>query len=211
MELTAKQQRFFRYMEQQVTENGCAPSLREAAEEFGISRNAVAQLIGQLEKKRVIKREGRYSRSVRILPRQTRQKRPQRGRIRELPVVGQITAGVPMYAQQEWDGSILVDGTLFSGNNLFCLRIRGKSMEECGILDGDLVICEPRQYAEDGEIVAVLIAGEEATVKRFFVGEDYVELRPENKAFSPVRYPFSEIMVQGKVVGVLRDQLRHDG
>jgi len=62
----------------------------------------------------------------------------------------------------------MVDGALFPGNNLFCLRIQGKSMQDAGILDGDLVVCEPRQYAESGEIVAVLIQGEEATVKRFF-------------------------------------------
>ncbi len=207
MELTEKQQRFFTYLQGKLAENGCAPSLREAAEDLGVSRNAVAQLIGQLERKKVIEREGRYSRSIRILPEMGT---GLKDRVRELPVVGQITAGLPMYAQQEWDGSVLVDGTIFTGNNLFCLRIRGNSMQDSGILNGDLVICEPRQYAENGEIVAVLIGEEEATVKRFFLGENYIELRPENKSFTPVRYPFSEIMVQGKVVGVIRDCLRYD-
>ena len=208
MELTEKQQSFFTYLQEKLAENGCAPSLREAADDLGVSRNAVAQLIGQLERKKVIEREGRYSRSIRILP-----ERPvsRRDRVRELPVVGQITAGLPMYAQQEWDGSVLVDGRIFSGNNLFCLRIRGNSMQDSGILNGDLVICEPRQYAESGEIVAVLIGEEEATVKRFFLGDNYIELRPENKTFEPVRYPFSEIMVQGKVVGVIRDCLSYEG
>jgi repressor LexA len=208
MDLTEKQQVFFEYLQKKLIENGCAPSLREAADDLGVSRNAVAQLIGQLERKKIIEREGRYSRSIRILPEPSV---GTRGRVRELPVVGQITAGLPMYAQQEWDGSVLVDGTIFSGNNLFCLRIRGTSMQDSGILNGDLVICEPRQYAENGEIVAVLIGEEEATVKRFFLGENYIELRPENKTFEPVRYPFSEVMVQGKVVGVIRDCLSYDG
>lgn len=207
MELTNKQQEFFTYLQGKLAENGCAPSLREAADDLGVSRNAVAQLIGQLERKKVIEREGRYSRSIRILPERSVSRRD---RVRELPVVGQITAGLPMYAQQEWGGSVLVDGTMFSGHNLFCLRIRGDSMQESGILNGDLVICEPRQYAENGEIVAVLIGEEEATVKRFFLGDNYIELRPENKTFEPVRYPFSEIMVQGKVVGVIRDCLTYD-
>jgi len=149
----------------------------------------------------VIEREGRYSRSIRIL---SPQRQKEKSRVRELPVVGRITAGLPMYAQQEWDGSVLVDGTLFMGSNLFCLRVQGDSMQDAGILNGDLVICEPRQYAENGEIVAVLIQGEEATVKRFFLGDGYIELRPENKKFQPVRYPFSDILVQGKVVGVIR-------
>ncbi|MDH3955210.1 MAG: repressor LexA, partial [Desulfobacteraceae bacterium] len=71
-------------------------------------------------------------------------------------------------------------------------------------LDGDLVICEPRQFAEDGEIVVALINQEEATVKRFFRRKRYIELRPENPAYKPVRYDFNEILVQGKVIGVQR-------
>ena len=77
-------------------------------------------------------------------------------------------------------------------------------MRNAGILDGDLVVCEPRQYAENGEIVAVLLHGEEATVKRFFLHGDHIELRPENEAYAVRRYPFGELLVQGKVVGVLR-------
>jgi len=206
MDLTKKQQQLFEYLQKHLRQDGRVPSLRQSAADLGVSHNAVAQLITQLERKKVIKREGRYSRSIRLLPQQFAKK----SRARELPVVGQITAGLPMYAQQEWDESVLVDGAIFSGNNLFCLRIRGSSMQDCGILDGDLVVCEPRQYAETGEIVAVLIGEEEATVKRFFPGTDYIELRPENINFEAIRYPFSEIMVQGKVVGVIRDCLRYE-
>jgi len=200
--VTKKQQQFFDYLQVHLEQEGRAPSLRQAAEDLGVSHNAVAQLINQLERKKLIEREGRYSRSIRILPQQSGTDASLR--VRELPVVGQITAGLPMYAQQEWDGSVMVDGTLFPGNNLFCLRIKGESMQDAGILDGDLVVCEPRQYAESGEIVAVLIQGEEATVKRFFLGIDYIELRPENKKFNATRYPFSDILVQGKVTGVIR-------
>ena len=209
MKLTDKQQYLFTYLQKKIGENGRSPSLREAAEDLGVSRNAVAQLIGQLERKQVIQREGRYSRSLRILPEQPPEPR-QRARVRELPVIGQITAGLPMYAQQEWNGSVLVDSTLFPGSNLFCLRIKGASMQDAGILNGDLVVCEPRQYAENGEIVAVLVREEEATVKRFFLGADYIELRPENKSFEPVRYSFSDILVQGKIIGVIRDHIADD-
>lgn len=202
MDLTKKQQQLFEYLQDHLEQEGRAPSLRQAAEDLGVSHNAVAQLIGQLERKGIIEREGRYSRSIRILPQQGAQK--EKGRVRELPIVGRITAGLPMYAQQEWDGSVVVDGALFPGTNLFCLRIQGESMQDAGILDGDLVVCEPRQYAENGEIVAVLIQGEEATVKRFFLGGDHIELRPENEKFNSIRYPFSDVLVQGKVVGVMR-------
>lgn len=200
MRLSQKQQRFFDYLRQHLEQYGRAPSLRRAAADLGVSHTAVAQVISQLEKKGIIARQGHYSRSIRILP------APGGGRGKRLPVVGRITAGLPMYAQQEYDGSVIVDATLFPGGNLFCLRIEGDSMRDAGILDGDLVICEPRQYAENGEIVAVLVHGEEATVKRFFLGRDYIELRPENKEFTAVRYSFADILVQGKVVGVIRSR-----
>lgn len=203
VELTERQKRFYDYLAEKIREDGRAPSLREAAVDMGVSHNAVAQLIGQLEKKGVLEREGHYSRSIRLLP-EREQLRSDVACGRELPIIGQVTAGLPMYAQQEWDGTVLVDSALFPGDNLFCLRIRGDSMRNAGILDGDLVICEPRQYAENGEIVAVLVHGEEATVKRFFLHPDHIEMRPENEAYPVMRYQFSELLVQGKVVGVIR-------
>ena len=202
MDLTEKQQDFFDYLARQLRENGRTPSLREAAADMGISHNAVAQLMRQLESKGVLEREGRYSRSVRLLP--DRVERDQGGVGRELPIIGEVTAGLPMYAQQEWEGTVVVDRALFPGDNLFCLRIKGDSMQDAGILDGDLAICEPRQYAENGEIVAVLIQGEEATVKRFFLHKDHIVLQPENEAYPTMRYSFGELLVQGKVVGVIR-------
>jgi len=202
MDLTQKQKQLFDYLRTAQQRDGQTPSLRQSAADMGVSHNAVAQLITQLEKKGVIAREGRYSRSIRILPEGCVGGAAAHGR--ELPVIGQITAGLPMYAQQEWESTVLVDARMFPGSNLFCLRIKGQSMKNSGILDGDLVVCEPRQFAENGEIVAVLIDGEEATVKRFYLGKNYVELRPENDQFQSIRYPFADIMVQGKVLGVIR-------
>ncbi|WP_240910103.1 transcriptional repressor LexA [Desulfopila sp. IMCC35008] len=203
--MTDKQRKLYDYLESKIRELGKTPSLRQAAADLGVSHNAVAQLIHQLEGKGLLAREGRYSRSVRLLSvGQQGRSHSITGRVREVPVIGQVTAGLPMYAQQEWDGTVIVDHSLFPGDNLFCLRISGDSMQGAGILDGDLVICEPRQYAENGEVVAVLLYGEEATVKRFFLHSDHIELRPENEAYSVMRYQFSELLVQGKVVGVIR-------
>lgn len=205
MELTGTQKRFFEYLTKKIARDGGAPSLREAAVDMGVSHTAVAQLVGQLEKKGVIEREGRYSRSIRLLSDPSRKK--QTGSGRELPIIGQVTAGLPMYAQQEWNGSVVVDAVLFPAANLFCLRIKGESMRNAGILDGDLVICEPRQYAENGEIVAVLIHEEEATVKRFFLRSDHIELHPENDDFPVMHYSFNELLVQGKVIGMIRERI----
>jgi repressor LexA len=98
----------------------------------------------------------------------------------------------------------VLDAAVFRGQNLFALRVKGDSMKDAGILNGDLAICEPRQYAQNGEIVVALINDEEATAKRFFLRKKYIELRPENAEYTPMRYGFSEVLIQGKVIGIQR-------
>ncbi|MBW2602854.1 MAG: transcriptional repressor LexA [Deltaproteobacteria bacterium] len=206
-ELTPKQQRFFNYLEREIVRTGKAPSLRQSAVEMGVSHAAISQLIKALEKKGILKRDGLYSRKIHLLNRI----RETAGimRWREVPIVGDIAAGLPLYAQQEWGGSVVIDSTLYRGPNLFALRIKGDSMRDAAILDGDLVICEPRQFAEDAEIVVALINQEEATVKRFFRRKRHIELRPENPYYKAVRYGFNEILIQGKVIGVQRSENRN--
>jgi len=201
-ELTPVQARFLDYFEATVRRTGRSPSLRQAARDLGISHAAVARTMKALEAKGVLRREGRYGRTVHLLNRARQTAGPQRWR--EVPVVGRVRAGLPLYAQQEWEGSLVLDGDLYRGSNLFALRVRGDSMAGAGILEGDLAVCEPRQYAENGEIVVALIGGEEATVKRFFLRSDHIELRPENPGYPAMRYGFGEVLVQGKVIGILR-------
>ena len=201
-ELTPKQQQLLNYLERKIAGTGKTPSLRQSAAEMGVSHAAISQLITALEKKGILKRTGRYSRTIHLLNR--RQETADIMRWREVPIVGNIAAGLPLYAQQEWDGSIVIDSTLYRGSNLFALQVKGDSMKDAAILDGDLVICKPRQFAENGEIVVALINHEEATVKRFFRGKKYIELRPENPDYKAIRYDFNEILIQGKVIGVQR-------
>ena len=207
--LTQTQQRMLDYLKQQVKENGIAPSLRTAAAELDISHAAVAQTLKSLEDKAYIRREGRYSRTLHILEDTGDIDAVQRQK--QVPIIGRITAGLPMYAQQEWGGSLILDGALYPGQNLFALRIQGSSMKDAGILDQDLAICEPRQYARDREIVVALIHHEEATVKRFFLLPDRIELRPENPDFTPQIYGFDEVLIQGKVIGIVRGPLGMEG
>lgn len=201
-ELTPKQQHFLDYLTRKITHAGRTPSLRQAAKDLSVSHAAVAQMLKVLEEKGYVRREGRYSRVVHLLNRVRETTALQRWR--EIPLVGRIAAGLPLYAQQEWDGGIVVDTAMFRGENLFALRVNGDSMQGVGIFDGDVAICEPRQYAENGEIVAVLINGEEATVKRFFLRKDHVALRPENPDYEIMRYEFGEVLIQGKVIGIQR-------
>lgn len=202
MELTQKQRQMLVYLNEQMQKQGSIPSLRQAAIDLGISHTAVAQMIKSLEKKGYVQRDGHYSREIRFLKGGNRGQTAHQGR--EVAVIGRITAGLPMYAQQEYDEAVLVDSDLFRAPNLFALRVKGDSMKDAGIFHGDLVICEPRQYAANGEIVVALINNEEATVKRFFLKEDGLELHPENEAYSVMRYNFGEILIQGKVVGLVR-------
>ena len=201
-DLTAKQEQFFVYLQKQIERTGGAPSLRKAAADLKISHAAVAQFVRILEKKGILKRDGRYSRDIYLLDKRGFKDASQRGR--EVPVIGRISAGLPLYAQQEWDGTVVVDKDIFRGQNLFALRVKGDSMRNVGMLPGDIVICEPRQYAEDGEIVVALVNNEEATVKRFFLRKDHIELRPENKKYKSQRYGFGEVSIQGKIIGLFR-------
>ncbi len=114
--LTPKQQKFFSYLEREISRTGSSPSLRQAADKMGVSHAAISQLIRALEEKGVLKRDGRYSRTIHLL----NHARETAGamRWREVPIIGGITAGLPLYAQQEWSGSVVVDAAVYRGTNL---------------------------------------------------------------------------------------------
>ena len=202
LKLTQNQQKVFNFLKQGIKEHGTSPSLRTIAAELAISHAAVSQTLKTLENKEYLKREGRYSRTIHILDDSGDLHLAQRQK--KVPIIGHITAGLPMYAQQEWEGHLLVDAKIYPGQNLFALKIQGTSMKNAGILDQDLAICEPRQYARNKEIVVALIHHEEATVKRFFLHPDFIELRPENPDFRSQKYEFDDVLIQGKVIGIVR-------
>jgi repressor LexA len=192
--LTQRQREFFDYLQSRMEAGQDAPSLRTAAEELGVSHTAVAGLLQTLQDKGWLRREGRYSRSLVLLDGGAADVADG---ARAVPIIGRVAAGLPLYAQQEWAGSVL-------GDNLFALRVQGDSMRDAGILEGDLAICEPRQFAANGEIVVALVGGEEATVKRFFYRGDHIELRPENDRHPVQTYALGEVLIQGKVIGIQR-------
>jgi len=200
-ELTSRQRAFFEYLCNRTANGQSTPSLRQAAEDLGVSHTAVASMLQALQEKGWIRREGRYSRSIELLGEGLVGLAPTG---RPVPIIGRVAAGLPLYAQQEWAGSVLVDAAVFRGEHLFALRVQGDSMIKAGILGGDLAICEPRQFAANGEIVVALINNEEATVKRFYYLGDRIELRPENDAYPVMRYGLGEVLIQGRVIGIQR-------
>lgn len=199
--LTSRQQELYDYLHNRINNGQGLPSLRQAAADLNISHSAVASLLHSLEEKCWIQREGRYSRNITLL-------KPDfistASGMRRVPIIGRVAAGLPLYAQQEWAGTVLVDANIFRGNNIFGLRVQGDSMQKVGILDGDLAICEPRQFATNGEIVVALINNEEATIKRFFYQGDHIKLQPENDSYPEMIYGLGEVLIQGKVVGIQR-------
>ncbi len=203
-ELTTRQRELYNFLQEKITRRGRTPSLREAAEDLGVSHMAVSQQIRNLEAKGYLKRDRRYGRSIQLIKADVAGGEAPEGSGRWVPVVGKIAAGLPLYAQQTYDGQILVDRNRYPSNPLFALRVSGESMIKSGILDGDLVICEPRQFANNGEIVVALIHNEEATVKRFFLSGQQIELRPENDALEPMFFELGQVLIQGKVVGLYR-------
>jgi len=199
--LSSRQREFFDYLQDCHATGSGIPSLRQIAADLGISHTAVASLLRTLQEKGWIRREGRYSRHIVLLEHAARQL-PEGGRL--VPIIGRVAAGLPLYAQQEWEGEVLVDSRIYRGEHLFALKVAGESMRNAGIFAGDLAICEPRQFASNGEIVVALVNDEEATVKRFYYLGDTIELRPENKAYPIMRYNLGEVLIQGKVIGIQR-------
>ncbi len=203
MEFTKKQKKLLSYIIDYKQQHEETPSLRQCATDLGGTHAAIAQLIKALEQKGAIKRHGRYGRVISV-NKEIENKQQRNFNAVSIPIIGDIAAGLPLYAQQTWAGSLCVDGDQFYGSNLFALTIKGDSMKDAAILNGDLVICSPRQFAENGEIVVALIHNEEATVKRFFRNDTTIELRPENEHYTSNHYSFDDVLIQGKVVGVIR-------
>jgi repressor LexA len=124
-------------------------------------------------------------------------------RVQELPLVGRIAAGRPLEAVEERETLSL--GDFAHGGNSFALQVKGTSMIEDHIMDGDFVVCEQTQVANPGDIVVALINGEEATLKRFYrEGTGKVRLQPANSEIAPIVVPANEVKIQGRVIGVLR-------
>ncbi len=181
-----------------VARHGFPPKLREIAEHLGIaSRGTVHRYLRDLESEGLIEIESDQARGIRL--------RGRKGAVRalSLPLLGRIAAGQPIEAIPGEDEIDLSE--FFVAPNRFVLRVTGDSMIEDGILDGDMVIVEKRDVADNGEIVVALIDGMEATLKRLQKNRDgSVTLRPANARLAPMRYAAARVRIQGVVVGQFR-------
>ena len=205
MALTKRQKEVLDYLVSFETKHGYAPSFEEIGKGLKLTSLAtVHKHITTLEKKGFIRRGYNQSRSIEIvqLPKPVKEQVIER-RVQELPLLGRIAAGRPLEAVEERETISL--GDFARGGNSFVLQVKGSSMIEDHIMDGDFVVCEQTQVANAGDIVVALIGGEEATLKRLYrEGAGKVRLQPANSEMAPIVVAASDVKVQGRVIGVLR-------
>jgi repressor LexA len=198
LNLTKRQQEIFDFVKQYVGEHGYPPTVRDIGKAIGLaSSSTVHAHLANLEKLGVLRRDPTKPRAIEVLKDKARQAVAPAG----LPVVGQVAAGQPVLADENIEEYVPVPGIAGGDDGEFVLRVKGDSMKEAGILEGDFVIVRRQETATDGDIVVALV-GEEATVKRFFRENDHVRLQPENETMEPIRT--REAQVLGRVVGLCR-------
>ena len=181
-------------------DHGYPPSVREIADSTKIkSTSTVFYHLTKLENAGALKKSGMKNRALEILD-----KKPSRSGMTEVPVVGKVAAGFPILAVENITDTLELPKSFFSGTSLFLLRVQGDSMINAGILDGDLIVVNKQNNADNGDIVVAMIE-EEATVKRFFRENNYIRLQPENDAYEPIIS--NETVVIGKVVGLIRKEI----
>jgi repressor LexA len=206
MALTRRQKQVLDCLVHLQNKKGYAPSYEEIAKALDLASLAtVHKHIATLERKGYIRRGYNQSRSIEVvqLPKPVREEIIERAAVTELPLLGRIAAGRPLESVEDRETISLSDFT--RSKSVFVLRVKGDSMMEDHILDGDFVVVEPTQVANNGEIVVALIRGDEATLKRFYrEGSGKVRLQPANAAVEPIYAPAADVKIQGRVLGVLR-------
>lgn len=206
MVLTQRQRRVMDYIAQFLGENGYSPSFQEIADGVGLSSIAtVHKHIATLERKGYLKRGHNQSRSLEPSARYAQETRRQRGggAVPELPLLGRVAAGHPVETFEHPESLSLAD---FSGQkDVFVLKVRGDSMIEDHILDGDFILVEKTARANDRDIVVALIGGSETTLKRFHRERDgRIRLQPANGRMKPIFVAPDQLTIQGRLIAVLR-------
>ena len=196
--LTKRQRQILDYLNEFIEQHGYAPSLEEIGRRFGLSSLAtVHKHLTNLQDKGFIRRAWNRSRSVELVP--TRMG----GRALDLPLLGYVAAGAPIEAVVS-NETVTVPEDLVGTRDTYALRVRGNSMIDEQIRDGDLVVVEDRQTAHNGEMVIALLEGAEVTLKKFYRENGHIRLQPANDAVAPIIMRADKVQVQGVVVGVMR-------
>ncbi|TMA58745.1 MAG: transcriptional repressor LexA [Deltaproteobacteria bacterium] len=196
--LTDRQKAIYDFLLKTIREKGFAPSIHEIGRQFKIaSTNGVSDHLKALEKKGYIRRVGK--RAIDIV---NALGKTALIATREVPILGKVAAGKPLLSEENIEGVITIPDDMGSGKT-FALQVKGDSMIDAGILDGDRVIVKQQGTAENGEIVCAVINGE-ATLKRFFKKDGVITLKAENEKYAPIVVSEGEFRIAGRIVGLLR-------
>jgi repressor LexA len=205
MDLTKRQQEIFDFIRKYSAKYGYPPTVRDIGKAVGLaSSSTVHAHLANLEKLGLLRRDPSKPRAIEMLERGVGNAvESVKGIVgtEGLPVLGAVAAGQPMLAEENIEDYVSVPDMAGGTNGNYLLQIRGESMKDAGIIEGDHVVVHSQDTARDGDIVVALL-GEEATVKRFFREPDHIRLQPENETMEPIRS--KEVKVLGKVVGLLR-------
>ena len=200
MALTKRQRQILDYVQSFIEAYGYSPSFEEIAEHFGYSSLAtVHEHLSNLEQKGFLRKNYNKSRSLEVVP-------AEMGTLAvELPLLGSVAAGLPIEALRDNEDTVAVPHDMVPKGNNYVLRVKGNSMVDEQIRDGDYIIVNSRQTAENGEMVVALVDGEAATVKKFYRERDgRIRLQPANPTMQPMYFQPAEVQIQGIVVGVIR-------
>ena len=197
--ISAKQQEILDYIKSQILERGFPPAVRDICEAVHLkSTSSVHSHLETLEKNGYIRRDPTKPRAIEILDDSFQMLRRETANV---PIVGRVAAGEPLLAEQNIEDYFPIPTEFLPNNQTFLLKVRGESMINAGILDGDYVLVEQRQTASNGEMVVALIE-DGATVKTFYKEEGGIRLQPENDTMDPIIV--QDVMILGKVIGVFR-------
>ncbi len=204
--LTERQKEILEFIQEYVSINGYPPTYREIGKKFDISSTfGVKRHLDALVKKGFLTNESKTSRTLTIINELLNNTGPVLDNTLGIPIVGRVAAGQPILAEENIEGNFLVDAALVNNkSDCFGLKVRGDSMINAGIFEGDLVIVSPQQEPANGDIVVALI-NDEATMKRFVINEKKIYLMPENEKYKPIEvHGREDFSIVGKVVGVFR-------
>ena len=195
MYLTKRQKEIYQYLKEHIQTMGYAPSIMEICAEFNLSSPAtVHKHLTHIEEKGLIRREQNLSRAIELVE--------ETAAFPEFPLLGHIMAGKPIEVIEAREMMSLLPDP--AGKDIFVLRVKGQSMIDDHIQDGDYVIVERRDRAENGETVIALLDNESATLKRFYREQDHIRLQPANETMDPIIVKEGDFKIQGVVIGVLR-------
>lgn len=192
------------YIVEYSNEHGYQPSLREIADVTGIkSASTIFYHIEKLEKSGLVKKSAAKNRAIELMARSHKDEFANKSSAEtsNIPVLGKVAAGQPVLAVENISDTIIVSNDLFHGSSLFFLKVKGDSMINAGIFEGDLIAVNKQESANNGDIVVAML-DDEVTVKRFYRETDYIRLQPENDKYEPIKS--ANISVIGKVVGLIR-------